>query len=72
MVQAQHAQDLKILALVKAMEKTYSFIVSADELKDSPVLQDIIVQILKNVDISFKNIHDTILEVCCRFIGAWW
>ena len=47
MVQAQHAQDLKILALVKAMEKTYSFIVSADELKNSPVLQDIIVQILK-------------------------
>jgi hypothetical protein len=47
MVQAQHAQDFKILALVKAMEKTYSFIVSADELKNSPVLQDIIVQILK-------------------------
>lgn len=47
MVQAQHAQDLKILELVKAMEKTYSFIVSADELKNSSVLQDIIVLILK-------------------------
>ena len=47
MVQAQHAQDLKILELVKAMEKTYSFIVSADELKNSSILQDIIVLILK-------------------------
>ena len=47
MVQAQHTRDLKILELVKAMEKTYSFAVSADELKNSSVLQDIFVLILK-------------------------
>jgi hypothetical protein len=47
MVQAQQCQDLKILELVQAMEKTYSVAKSADELKNYPVLQDIIVQILK-------------------------
>ena len=39
MVQAQQAQDLKILDLVKAMEKTYSFAVSVDELKNYTILQ---------------------------------
>ena len=47
MVQAQQARDSRILELVKAMEKTYSFAVSVDELKNYPVLQDIIVLILK-------------------------
>jgi hypothetical protein len=47
MVQAQQAQDLKILDLVKAMEKTYSFAVSVGELKNSSILQDIILLILK-------------------------
>jgi hypothetical protein len=47
MVQAQQARDGKILDLVRAMENTYSFVVSADELKNHPVLQDIIEQILK-------------------------
>ena len=47
MVQAQQAQDVKILDLIKAMENAYSFVVSADELKNHPVLQDIIEQILK-------------------------
>jgi hypothetical protein len=47
MVQAQQARDLKILDLVRTMDNTYSFVVSADELKNHLVLQDIIEQILK-------------------------
>jgi hypothetical protein len=47
MVQAQQARDLKILDLVRTMDTTYSFVVSADELKNHPVLQDIVEQILK-------------------------
>ena len=46
MVEAQQAQDSKVLALVKAMERTYS-IVKTDELKSHPVLQDIVIQIFK-------------------------
>jgi hypothetical protein len=46
-VQAQQAQDSKILELIKAMERTYSIVKSADELKSYSVLQDIMVQILK-------------------------
>ncbi len=59
MVQAQQARDGKILDLVRAMEKTYSSVVSADELKNHPVLQDIME-------------HDETLEVRGRFIGARW
>ena len=47
MVQAQQTRDQQILGLVKAMENTYSFVVSADGLKSHPVLQDIVEQILK-------------------------
>ena len=47
MVQAQQTRDQKILDLVATMENTYSFVISADELKKYPVLQDIIEQILK-------------------------
>jgi len=47
MVQAQRARDQQILGLVTAMENTYSFVVSADELKSHPVLQDIMERILK-------------------------
>jgi hypothetical protein len=47
MVQAQQARDVKILDLVRAMEKAYSFVVSADELKNNCVLQDIMEEILK-------------------------
>ena len=47
MVQAQHARNVKLLGLIKAMENTYSFEVSADKLKSHPVLQDVIVEILK-------------------------
>ena len=47
MVQAQRARDRQILGLVTAMENTYSFVVSADELKSHPVLQDIMERILK-------------------------
>jgi hypothetical protein len=47
MVQAQQARDQRILDLVTAIENTYSFVVSADELKSHPVLQDIVEQILK-------------------------
>ena len=47
MVQAQQARDLKILDLVRTMENTYSFVSSADELKNHTVLQDIAEQILK-------------------------
>jgi hypothetical protein len=47
MVQAQQSRDQRILDLVTAMENTYSFVVSADELNRHPVLQDIVEQILK-------------------------
>jgi hypothetical protein len=47
MVQAQQARDRQILDLVTAMENTYSFVVSANELKQNDKLQDIINQILK-------------------------
>jgi hypothetical protein len=47
MVEAQQAQDSKVLQLVKAMERTYSIVKSTDELKNYSVLQDIMVQILK-------------------------
>ncbi|KIM89872.1 hypothetical protein PILCRDRAFT_812653 [Piloderma croceum F 1598] len=47
MVQAQQARDQRILDLVVTMDTTYSFVVSADELKNQPVLQDIIKEILK-------------------------
>ena len=47
MVQAQQARNAKILDLVTAMEETFSFVVSADELKSHPVLQDIMEEILK-------------------------
>jgi hypothetical protein len=47
MVKAQEIRDLKILDLVRTMENTYSFVVSADKLKNYPVLQDIVEQILK-------------------------
>jgi hypothetical protein len=47
MVQAQQARNVKILSLVKAMTDAYSFVVSADELKSHPVLQNIIEEILK-------------------------
>ena len=38
---------MKILGLVTTMEDTFSFVVSADELKSHPVLQDIMEEILK-------------------------
>ena len=47
MVQAQRTQDSNVLELVKAMERTYSIVKSTDELKSYSVLQDIIIQILK-------------------------
>jgi hypothetical protein len=47
MVQAQQARNDKILGLITAMEDTFSFVVSADELKSHPVLQDIMEEILK-------------------------
>jgi hypothetical protein len=47
MVQAQQGRDQKILGLVTAMEDTYSFEASADELKENDVLQGIVEQLLK-------------------------
>jgi len=47
MIQAQQARDQKILKLVIVMEETFSFIVSANELKTHERLQDIINQILR-------------------------
>ena len=47
MVQAQQARNVKILGLVRTMEDSYSFMVSADELKSHTVLQDIMEEILK-------------------------
>ena len=47
MVEAQQAQDSKVLGLVNAMERTYSIVKSTDELKSCSALQDVMVQILK-------------------------
>jgi hypothetical protein len=47
MVKVQQARDQKILDLVIAMEHTYSFTVSGNELKNHPIVQDIVEQILK-------------------------
>jgi hypothetical protein len=47
MVQAQRDRDAKMHDLVRAMENTYSFVVSAEELKSHPVLQDIVNEILQ-------------------------
>ena len=47
MVQAQQTRNMKILNVVREMEKTYSFAVSADKLKSHPILQDIMEEILK-------------------------
>jgi uncharacterized CHY-type Zn-finger protein len=47
MVQAQQARDGNVLTLIKAMQDTYSFVVSADELKNHPVLRGIFESILK-------------------------
>ena len=47
MVKAQEARDQGILDLVRTLDTTYSFMVSAAELKKHPVLQDIVEQILK-------------------------
>ena len=47
MVQAQQARNVKILGLVTTMEDTFSFVVSADELKSHHILQDIMEEILK-------------------------
>ena len=47
MVQAQQALDSKVMRLVEAMERTYSIAKPTDELKKYAILQDIIVQILK-------------------------
>jgi hypothetical protein len=46
MVQAQQVRDQQILCLLTAMEDTHSLVVSADELKNHPALQDIVNQIL--------------------------
>jgi hypothetical protein len=47
MAQAQQVRDEKISELVRTMEETYSFVVSAESLKKSPVLQAIVEQISK-------------------------
>ena len=47
MVRAQQRRDQEILGLIMAMEDTYSFVISMDELKENRVLQDIVEQILK-------------------------
>ena len=47
MVEDQQAQDSKVLGLVNAMERTYSIVNSTNELKSCSVLQDVMVQILK-------------------------
>ena len=49
MVQAEQARCMKIVDLIRAMENAYSFVVSADELKNNHVLQDVIKQILKQM-----------------------
>ncbi|KAF8735858.1 hypothetical protein AX14_001364 [Amanita brunnescens Koide BX004] len=57
-VQAQQARDGKILDLIKAMEKAYSFSTSAKELEDYPPLQDVIVGMLKKTIVCGYFIQD--------------
>ena len=68
MVQAQQARNVKILGLVRAMENTYSFVVSADELKSNPVLQDIMENILKQTIKCGEFIQDYTRR---SFGGTW-
>ena len=75
MVQAQQARNVKILSLVRVMTDTYSFVVSADELKSHPVLQNIIEEILKQtIECGYfiqgytrRNFGGT----WCMFFEAW-
>ena len=57
-VQAQQARNVKMLGLVRAMENTYSVVVSADELNSNPVLQDIMEDILKQTIKCGEFIHN--------------
>ena len=68
MVQAQQARDQQILDLITAMENAYSFVVSADELKSHPVLQDIVEQILKQTIECGYFIQEYMRR---NFGGAW-
>ena len=68
MVQAQQARNMKILGLVRAMENTYSFVVTADELKSNHVLQDIIERILKQTIKCGEFIQDYTRR---NFGGTW-
>ena len=68
MVQAQQARNVKILGLVRAMENTYSFVVSADELKSNPVLQDSMENILKETIKCGEFIQDYARR---NFGGTW-
>ena len=47
-----------MLGLVRAMENTYSVVVSADELNSNPVLQDIMEDILKQTIKCGEFIHN--------------
>ena len=67
-VLAQQARDLKILGLVTAMENTYSFVVSVDELKSHPVLQDSLEQMLKQTIECGYFIQG---YMRCNFGGTW-
>ena len=67
MVQAQHVRDQRILDLARMMDVT-SFVVSADELKNHPVLQDIIEQILKQTIECGYFIQG---YMRCSFAGTW-
>ena len=68
MVQAQQARNVKILVLLRAMEDAYSFVVSADELKSHPALQEIIEKILKQTIKCGQFIQDYAKH---NFAGTW-
>jgi hypothetical protein len=68
MVQAEQAWDQHILDLVMAVENTCSFMVSADELKNHAVLQNIIEQILKQTIECGYFIQE---YTRCNFGGRW-
>src|ERR1700683_4485345 len=59
MVRVQQTRDQRILVLVTAMENAYSFMVSADELKSRPVLQEMLEQILKRMWAFHSGIYAT-------------
>ena len=68
MIKAQQVRDQTILGLVTAMEETYSFAISAKELKKDEMLQDVINQILRQTIECGYFIQEYMRR---NFVGVW-